>query len=176
MRRLYDLIVQNVDRLARVLTEENGKPLAEAKGEVFNGAEYLNWYAEETRRVYGETFPARPGGPASGCCASRSASSAAITPWNFPSSMSPARSRRRWRPAARWSLKPAEQTPLSALAVRGARPEAGLPAGRGQPRHHPRPGDRGAGVPGRTALVRKISFTGSTEVGKYLMRGRGGRR
>lgn len=170
MRKVYDLIVRNVERLARVLTEENGKPLAEARGEVLNGAEYLNWYAEETRRVYGEVIPSSSRRTRIWVLRQPVGVVAAITPWNFPSSMVTRKIAPALAAGCTVVLKPAEQTPLSALLIAEIIQEAGLP-----------PGvvnvvtTRDPAAVGReflsNRLVRKISFTGSTEVGKYLAQG-----
>ncbi len=170
MRKVYDLIVRNVERLARVLTEENGKPLAEARGEVLNGAEYLNWYAEETRRVYGEVIPSSSRRTRIWVLRQPVGVVAAITPWNFPSSMVTRKIAPALAAGCTVVLKPAEQTPLSALLIAEIIQEAGLP-----------PGvvnvvtTRDPAAVGReflsNQLVRKISFTGSTEVGKYLAQG-----
>ncbi|WP_375220856.1 NAD-dependent succinate-semialdehyde dehydrogenase [Symbiobacterium thermophilum] len=170
MRRLYDLIVQNVDRLARVLTEENGKPLAEAKGEVFNGAEYLNWYAEETRRIYGETIPSSSRRTRIWVLRQPVGVVGAITPWNFPSSMVTRKIAPALAAGCTVVLKPAEQTPLSALLIAELIHEAGLPAGVVNVVTTLDPAAVGQEFL-ENRLVRKISFTGSTEVGKHLMQG-----
>ena len=129
MRKVYDLIVRNVERLARVLTEENGKPLAEARGEVLNGAEYLNWYAEETRRVYGEVIPSSSRRTRIWVLRQPVGVVAAITPWNFPSSMVTRKIAPALAAGCTVVLKPAEQTPLSALLIAEIIQEAGLPPG-----------------------------------------------
>jgi len=170
MRKVYDGIMANVDRLARVLTEENGKPLAEAKGEIINGAEYLNWYAEEARRVYGEVIPGSSKRTRIWVLRQPVGVVAAITPWNFPSSMITRKIAPALAAGCTVVLKPAEQTPLSALLLGEIIEEAGLPAGVVNIITTKNP----AAVAQEfltNRLVRKISFTGSTEVGKYLMQG-----
>nr|PZN69797.1 MAG: succinate-semialdehyde dehydrogenase (NADP(+)) [Bacillota bacterium] len=170
MRKLYDLIVADVDRLARVLTEENGKPLTEARGEVLNGAEYLNWYAEETRRIYGETIPASSRKTRILVLRQPVGVVGAITPWNFPSSMVTRKLAPALAAGCTVVLKPAEQTPLSALLIAELIQEAGLPAGVVNVVTTLDPAAVGKEFL-ENRLVRKISFTGSTEVGKYLMQG-----
>jgi len=170
MRKVYDGIMQNVDRLARVLTEENGKPLPEAKAEVINGAEYLNWYAEETRRVYGEVIPASSRRTRIVVLRQPVGVVAAITPWNFPSSMITRKIAPALAAGCTVVLKPAEQTPLSALLLAEIIQEAGLPAGVVNIVTTRDPAAVGQEFL-ENRLVRKISFTGSTDVGKYLAQG-----
>lgn len=170
MRKVYDGIMKSLDRLARVLTEENGKPLAEAKGEIINGAEYLNWYAEEARRVYGEVIPSSSKRTRIWVLRQPVGVAAAITPWNFPSSMITRKIAPALAAGCTVVVKPAEQTPLSALLLGEIIAEAGLPAGVVNIITTKDP----AAVAQEfltNRLVRKISFTGSTEVGKYLMQG-----
>lgn len=170
MRKVYDGILANVDRLARVLTEEQGKPLAEAKGEIINGAEYLNWYAEEARRVYGETIPSSSPQTRIWVLRQPVGVVAAITPWNFPSSMITRKIAPALAAGCTVVIKPAEQTPLSALLLGEICQEAGLPPGVVNIITSSQPAAVGAEFLANR-LVRKISFTGSTEVGKYLMQG-----
>ena len=170
IRNIYQLILQNVDRLARLLTEEQGKPLVEAKVEVESGAEWLNWFADEARRVYGETIPASTPNNRIWVLRQPVGVVAAISPWNFPSSMI----MRKLGPALAAGctivIKPAEQTPLSALALADIFREAGVPAGVVNIITSADPA-----MVGRELLanrkVAKLSFTGSTEVGKYLVQG-----
>lgn len=170
LRRLYELIVEHADRLARILTDEQGKPLAEARGEVLNGAEYLLWYAEEARRIYGETIPAAS--PAARIWVLRQPVGVvgAITPWNFPSAMITRKIAPALAAGCTVVIKPAEQTPLSALALAELVQEAGLPAGAVNVLTTNQPAEIGAELLENQA-VRKISFTGSTAVGKRLMAG-----
>ena len=169
MRRWYDLIVAHTDDLALLMTLEQGKPLAEARGEVALGASYVEWFAEEAKRVYGDVIPS----PADrrfvvikqpiGVCVG-------ITPWNFPHAMITRKSAPAIAAGCTFVLKPAEQTPLSALAVAALAEEAGIPAGvfnivTGDAQDAPAIGNAMTSSP----IVRKLGFTGSTAVGKLLM-------
>ncbi len=168
LRRWYDLIIANLDDLARIMTREQGKPLAEAREEVRYGARYVEWYAEEAKRVYGETIPmARQGKrilvlrePVGVC--------AAITPWNFPSSMITRKAAPALAAGCPVVVKPAARTPFSALALARLADRAGIPPGV----FNVVTGPATEIGPELTAnpLVRKLSFTGSTAVGKLLMR------
>jgi succinate-semialdehyde dehydrogenase/glutarate-semialdehyde dehydrogenase len=168
LRRAHALVLERADELARALTLEGGKPLDEARGEVLWGAEYLLWYAEEIRRPWGEVLA--PNGPGQRLYAQRRPRGvvACITPWNFPSSMIT----RKLAPALAAGntvvLKPAEQTPLSAVLLVEILAEAGLPPGVvnlvcGEP------GPIGE-VLTSAPEVRQVSFTGSLEVGQLLLR------
>lgn len=170
MRSIYDAIVRNVDRLARILTEEQGKPLAEARAEVLNGADYILWYAEEARRIYGETIPASSKKTRIWVLRQPVGVVAAITPWNFPSSMISRKIAPALAAGCTIVIKPAEQTPLSALALAEVFQEAGLPPGVVNIITTKDPAAVGKEFL-ENRLVRKISFTGSTEVGKYLLQG-----
>ncbi|MGN7870662.1 NAD-dependent succinate-semialdehyde dehydrogenase [Paracoccus sp. 22332] len=168
LRRWFDLIIENADDLAQILTAEQGKSLAEAKGEIVSNAAYLEWFGEEAKRIYGEVIPA----PASdrriivlkqpiGVCA-------AITPWNFPNGMITRKAGPALAAGCPIIVKPASQTPLSALSLAVLAERAGIPAGVFQV------------VTGKASMigtafcknptVAKISFTGSTEVGRWLIR------
>jgi succinate-semialdehyde dehydrogenase/glutarate-semialdehyde dehydrogenase len=161
------LILNNADDLAALITAEGGKPLAEAKGETIYGASFVEWFAEEGKRTYGESIPS----PASttrllvvkqpiGVCA-------AITPWNFPLAMITRKVAPALAAGCTVVVKPAEATPLTALALAALAEQAGFPAGvfnvvTGQP----------AAIGGElcaSPIVRKLSFTGSTAVGRLLM-------
>ncbi|MFT8872050.1 MAG: NAD-dependent succinate-semialdehyde dehydrogenase [Sporolactobacillus sp.] len=165
MRKMADLVEDDADRLATIMTIEQGKPLAQAKGEVLAGAQSVRWYAEELRRLYGETVPG-PDGQLFLVQKEPIGVVAAITPWNFPSSMIT----RKLSPAIAAGntvvLKPSPETPLSALALVELFAEAGLPAGV----VNLVPGDAPAigSVLSASNVVRKIAFTGSTAVGKLL--------
>lgn len=167
LRRWFELMMENQDDLARIMTAEQGKPLAEAKGEIAYAASFLEWFAEEGKRAYGEVIPS----PAKdrrivvtrepvGVCA-------AITPWNFPSAMITRKAGPALAAGCVMVLKPAEQTPLSALALAVLADEAGVPAGV----FNVVTGDAVAigGVLTASPVVRKLTFTGSTEVGRLLM-------
>lgn len=169
MRRIHESIVRNADRLARLLSEEQGKPIAEAKGEVLLGAEYLLWYAEEGRRIYGEQIPSNS--PQSRVWVLRQPVGvvAAITPWNFPSAMITRKIAPALAAGCTVVVKPAEWTPLSALALGEILVEAGVPAGVVNIITTKDPAPVGQEFL-TNPLVRKLSFTGSTGVGKYLAR------
>ena len=168
LRRAHALVLERVDELARVLTLEGGKPLEEARGEVLWGAEFLLWYAEEARRPGGEILASNNPGQRLYVRRRPRGVVACITPWNFPSSMVT----RKVAPAVAGGntvvLKPAEQTPLSAVLLVEIFHEAGFPPGVvnlvcGEP-------ETIGAVLTSAAEVRQISFTGSVEVGKLLQR------
>ena len=170
LRRWFDLIIANADDLALLMTCEQGKPLAEAKGEIVYGASFVEWFAEEGKRIYGDVIPS----PAAdrrlvvlkqpiGVCA-------AITPWNFPSAMITRKVAPALAAGCTVVVKPAEQTPLSALALAELAQRAGFPPGvfnivTGSAAAAPVIGGELTSNP----IVRKLSFTGSTEIGRLLM-------
>jgi succinate-semialdehyde dehydrogenase/glutarate-semialdehyde dehydrogenase len=170
LRRWFDLILANADDLALLMTREQGKPLAEAKGEVIYAASFVEWFAEEAKRVYGDVVPS----PAAdkrlvvlkqpiGVCA-------AITPWNFPAAMITRKVAPALAAGCPVVVKPAEQTPLTALALAELAHQAGFPPGvfnvvTGSAAAAPIIGGELTANP----IVRKLSFTGSTEVGRLLM-------
>jgi len=167
LQRWFALINANADDLAQLITAEGGKPLAEAKGEVAYGASFVEWFAEEGKRAYGETIPATVADKrlvvikqAVGVCA-------AITPWNFPLAMITRKVAPALAAGCSVVVKPAEQTPLTALALAALAEEAGFPAGV----FNVLTGDPVAigGELTANPVVRKLSFTGSTEVGRLLM-------
>ena len=169
LMKWFHLLHQHADDLARIMTAEQGKPLAEAKGEVGYGASFLEWFAEEAKRVYGETVPTTDGNKrylvikqAMGVCA-------AITPWNFPIAMITRKVAPALAAGCPVVIKPAEQTPLSALAVAELAQRAGMPAG--VLNVITADGDNSIAV-GKVLcasdIVRHLSFTGSTEVGRIL--------
>jgi len=168
LRRWYELILANVDDLALILTTEQGKPLAEARGEIVSNAAYLEWFAEEAKRIDGDVIPgARPDQrivvlkqPVGVC--------AAITPWNFPNGMITRKVGPALAAGCTMVLKPAAQTPLSAFALAVLAERAGVPKGAfsvvtGEARPI---GEEFC----RNPKVAKITFTGSTGVGRWLMR------
>ena len=169
LRKWFDLMVANADELAAILTAEMGKPLPEAKGEILYAASYVEWYAEEAKRIYGETIPAPSNDKRMIVIKQPVGVVGTITPWNFPAAMIA----RKIAPALAVGCtvvsKPAEQTPLTAIALAVLAEEAGIPAGV----FNVIVGIDGPAI-GRelcgNAKVRKISFTGSTEVGRILMR------
>jgi succinate-semialdehyde dehydrogenase/glutarate-semialdehyde dehydrogenase len=167
LRRWFELMMENQEDLARLMTLEQGKPLAEARGEIAYAASFIEWFAEEARRVYGEVIPSplpdrrlivlkQP----VGVCA-------AITPWNFPAAMITRKVAPALAAGCTMVVKPAEQTPLSALALAWLGQQAGIPSGvlnivTGEP----------VAIGGELTSnpkVLKLSFTGSTEVGRLLM-------
>ncbi|WP_029059233.1 NAD-dependent succinate-semialdehyde dehydrogenase [Stappia stellulata] len=169
LRRLHDLMVAHADDLAMILTLEMGKPLAEAKGEVLYGASYVEWFAEEAKRIQGDIMPGHGRDKRILVIRQPVGTVAAITPWNFPNAMLA----RKLAPAlaAGCSLvaKPDARTPLSALALAALAEKAGVPKGLLSVLT-----TRDADMAGRvlcgSKAVRKISFTGSTDVGRLLMR------
>ena len=167
LKKWGELITENVDDLAKIMTIEQGKPLAEAKGEILMGASYIEFYAEEAKRVYGDVIPDPRPGKRIVIIKQPVGVVGAITPWNFPNSMITRKCAAAMAVGCTTVVKPASQTPFSALAVAVLAKEAGLPDGvfnviTGS-----------ASEIGKeltsNSLVRKISFTGSTEVGKILL-------
>ena len=168
LRRWYELILANQEDLAVLMTCEHGKPLAEARGEVAYGASFVEWFAEEGKRVYGETIPAPT--PDKRLIAIRQpvGVTAAITPWNFPIAMITRKVAPALAAGCTSVVKPAEATPLCALALAELAQRAGIPAGVLNIVTTARPAVVG-GVLTASPVVRKLSFTGSTPVGKRLM-------
>lgn len=171
LRRWFDLMIENQDDLARLMTIEQGKPLAEAKGEVLFAASFIDWYAEEGKRTYGEVVPTYNNDRRIVVLKQPIGVVAAITPWNFPSGMVTRKCAPALAAGCTVVLKPAEDTPLSALALAELAQQAGLPPGvlnvvTTGPDLVAEVGDELCQNP----TVKKISFTGSTAVGKHLMR------
>ena len=167
LRRWFDLMTEHQDALAAILTAEQGKPLSEAKGETAYGASYVEWYAEEAKRVYGDTIPALNAGQRITVIRQPVGVCAAITPWNFPNAMIARKAAPALAAGCTFIVRPASQTPLSALALAELAQRAGIPAGV----FNVITGDSRAigGVLTGDARVRKFSFTGSTETGRKLM-------
>ncbi|MBI3964823.1 MAG: NAD-dependent succinate-semialdehyde dehydrogenase [Chloroflexi bacterium] len=166
--RAWTLMVERTDRLARILTLENGKPLAESRGEVGAAASYLQWAAEEAKRIYGRTIPGNVENRRLMAIKQPVGVVAAITPWNFPSSMITRKAAPALAAGCTVVLRPASQTPYSAIELFKIFHEVGIPAGV----VNIITGKDSAGIGKELAtnpLVRKITFTGSTEVGKQLM-------
>ena len=167
LRRWFDLIMENQDDLAAIMTAEQGKPLAESRCEIVSAASFVEWFAEEGKRVYGDTIPmGQPGKriivlkePVGVC--------AAITPWNFPSGMIARKAAPALAAGCSIVVKPASRTPFSALALAYLADEAGIPAGVFNVITGPA-SEIGAELTGNP-VVRKLSFTGSTKIGKKLM-------
>ena len=163
----YDLMMEHQDDLGRLMTLEQGKPLAEAKGEIAYAASFLKWFAEEARRAYGDTIPAPKAGQRIVVIKQPIGVTAAITPWNFPSSMITRKAGAALAAGCTMVVKPASATPYSALALAELAERAGIPAGV----FNVITGSAGAISTALTdsPIVRKLSFTGSTEVGSKLM-------
>jgi succinate-semialdehyde dehydrogenase / glutarate-semialdehyde dehydrogenase len=170
LRKWFDLLMSNQDDLARIMTAEQGKPLAEAKGEVAYGASFVEWFAEEAKRLNGETLPQFDNNrrlmvikQAIGVCA-------AITPWNFPLAMITRKVAPALAAGCTVIIKPAELTPLTALAAAELAVRAGIPAGALNVLTADADQSIAIGkVLCESSVVRHLSFTGSTEVGRILM-------
>lgn len=169
LRRWFDLIMANQEDLARLMTAEQGKPLAESRGEIAYAASFIEWFAEEAKRAYGDIIPATQKGQRILVLKQPVGVVAAITPWNFPAAMITRKVGPALAAGCGIVVKPAAQTPLSALALAVLAEEAGLPAGLLS--IVPTSDARGVGAEMTgNPLVRKLSFTGSTEIGKLLYR------
>jgi len=171
LMRWFDLVMDAQEDLAQLMTAEQGKPLAEARGEVAYGASYIQWFAEEAKRVYGDVIPAASGDKRLVVIKQPVGVVAAITPWNFPNAMIARKIAPALAAGCAVVAKPAEDTPLSSLALVELAHQAGIPAGLINIVTASRPNAAAVGTAMTShALVRKISFTGSTAVGKILMR------
>jgi succinate-semialdehyde dehydrogenase / glutarate-semialdehyde dehydrogenase len=168
LRRWYELIVEHADELALLLTKEQGKPLAEAKGEILYGAGFVELFAEEAKRVYGETIPSHKADARIVIMKQPVGVVAAITPWNFPSAMITRKVAPALAVGCTVVVKPAEDTPLCALALAELAERAGLPKGVLNVVTAKNPVPVGKAMT-ENPLVRMVTFTGSTEVGKILM-------
>jgi succinate-semialdehyde dehydrogenase/glutarate-semialdehyde dehydrogenase len=168
VRRWGDLMLENQRDLALIMTREQGKPFAEAMGEVVYAASFLTWFAEEARRAYGDVIPSPR--PNTRIVVTREPVGVvgAITPWNFPLAMVTRKAGPALAAGCTMVLKPSEETPLSALALAALAQEAGIPAGVFNVVSGDAPAIGGALM--ASQAVRKISFTGSTRTGKLLMR------
>ncbi len=169
LRAWFDLVMANQKDLAVLMSTEQGKPLAESRGEIAYGASFLEWFAEEAKRVYGDTIPAPTADKRIVVLKQPIGVTAAITPWNFPNAMITRKCAPALAAGCTVVIKPADETPLSALALAELAERAGLPAGVFNVVTSARPEEVGAELTANP-LVRKVSFTGSTEVGKLLMR------
>lgn len=166
LRRLFDLMTARADDLAALLTREQGKPLAEARGEIAYAASFIEWFAEEAKRAYGEVIPSFAADRRLVTIRQPVGVTAAITPWNFPAAMITRKIGPALAAGCTVVVKPAEQTPLTALALGVLAEEAGVPPGvlniiTG-------PAAVIGGVLTASPVVRKLSFTGSTEIGALL--------
>jgi succinate-semialdehyde dehydrogenase/glutarate-semialdehyde dehydrogenase len=169
LMKWFALLQQHADDLARIMTAEQGKPLAEAKGEVAYGASFIEWFAEEARRVYGETIPTTDNNKRYLAIRQPIGVCVAITPWNFPIAMITRKVAPALAAGCPVVIKPAAQTPLSALAVAELAQRAGMPAGVLNIVTTSDSTSVGR-VMCESELVRHLSFTGSTEVGRILMK------
>jgi len=167
LRKLNDLMLANADDLAMIMTAEQGKPLAESKGEIAYAASFIEWFAEEGKRIYGDTIPQNAKGRRILVLKEPIGVFAAITPWNFPAAMITRKAGPGWAAGCTGVIRPASQTPFSALALAVLAERAGMP-----------PGVCNVLTGGSSAMggeltsnpmVRKLSFTGSTEVGAKLL-------
>lgn len=167
LRNWFDLIMKNQEALAQLMTAEQGKPLVESRGEIAYAASFIEWFGEEAKRVYGETIPSHGADKRLVVIKQPIGVCAAITPWNFPAAMITRKVGPALAAGCTIVLKPASQTPFSALALCQLAEEAGVPAGvfscvTGS----------ASGIGGELSsnpIVKKLSFTGSTEIGKLLM-------
>ncbi|SON55466.1 Succinate-semialdehyde dehydrogenase [NADP(+)] GabD [Hartmannibacter diazotrophicus] len=168
LKRWADLMMAHQDDLGRIMTAEQGKPLAEAKGEVAYGASFIEWFAEEARRVYGDTIPSPWGDKRIVTIKQPIGVVAAITPWNFPNAMLARKAGPALAAGCTMVCKPAAQTPYSMLAMAVLAEEAGLPPGV----LNVVTGDAATigGVMTSSEIVQKLTFTGSTQIGRLLMR------
>jgi succinate-semialdehyde dehydrogenase/glutarate-semialdehyde dehydrogenase len=168
MRRWFDLMLANVDDLAVIMTAEQGKPLAESKGEIAYAASFIEWFAEEGKRIYGDIIPGHQADKRIMVLRQPIGVVTAITPWNFPAAMITRKAAPALAAGCTFVVKPAPQTPYSALAMGELAQRAGIPAGV----FNVVTGDAVAigGEFTGNDKVRKVSFTGSTPVGKLLMR------
>ncbi|MDZ3995211.1 NADP-dependent succinate-semialdehyde dehydrogenase [Pseudomonas sp. Teo4] len=167
LRRWFELMMQNQEDLARLMTLEQGKPLVESRGEIAYAASFLEWFGEEAKRVYGDMIPGHQPDKRLMVIKQPIGVTAAITPWNFPSAMITRKAGPALAAGCTMVLKPASQTPYSALALAELAERAGIPKGvlsvvtgsagevGGELTHNP--------------IVRKLTFTGSTEIGRQLM-------
>lgn len=167
LRRWFDLMVANADDLALIMTTEQGKPLAEAKGEILYAASFIEWFAEEAKRIYGEIIPSPVAANRLSVTRQPVGVTAAITPWNFPAAMITRKAAPALAAGCAMVLRPADLTPLTALALGELSLQAGVPPGvlqivTGNSRVI-------GAVLTSSPVIRKLSFTGSTEVGRVLM-------
>ena len=167
LRNLYDLMHRHIDDLALIMTAEQGKPISEAKGEINYAAGFIEWFSEEAKRIYGDIIPRNLDGRRLLVEKAPIGVFAAITPWNFPSAMITRKAGPGWAVGCTGVIKPASQTPFSALALGVLAERAGLPAGV----CNIVTGSAGAigGELTGNPKVRKLSFTGSTEIGAMLL-------
>ncbi len=167
LRKWFDLMIENAEDLATIMTAEQGKPLAESKGEIVYAASFIEWFAEEGKRIYGDTIPQHGTDKRIIVIKEPIGVVAAITPWNFPSAMITRKAGPALAAGCPIVVKPASETPYSALALAELAERAGIPAGV----FNVVTGKASAigGEMTSNPIVRKVTFTGSTEIGKILM-------
>lgn len=168
LKRWHDLMVEHAEDLGLLMTREQGKPVPEARGEVLYGASFVEWFAEEGRRAYGEVIPQHQADKRLLVLRQPVGAAAAITPWNFPNAMITRKAAPALAAGCTFIVKPAGETPLSALALAELAERAGIPPGVFNVVTTNRSADVGEVLTTDTR-VRKFSFTGSTEVGKRLL-------
>ena len=169
LRKWHDLQLKHLEDLAKILTTEQGKPISEARGEIIYGASFIEWFAEEAKRIYGDILAGPTPGSQIVTIKQPIGAVAAITPWNFPNAMITRKVAPALAAGCTVVIKPAEETPLSALALAVLAEEAGFPPGVINVITTNQPSEVGKELTSNP-MVRKISFTGSTEIGKLLMR------
>ncbi|QOL82292.1 NAD-dependent succinate-semialdehyde dehydrogenase [Pseudooceanicola spongiae] len=169
MRKWYDLMMENQDDLGTILTAEQGKPLAEAKGEIAYGASFIEFFAEEAKRIYGETIPGHQRDKRITVIKQPIGVAASITPWNFPNAMITRKAAPALAAGCAFVGRPAKETPLSALVMGVLAERAGIPKGVFSILTSSRASDAGKEFC-ENPKVRKITFTGSTEVGRILLK------
>ena len=167
LRKLFDLMLANTEDLAVIMTAEQGKPLAESRGEIAYAAGFIEWFAEEGKRVYGDTIPQHLKGRRIIVQKEPVGVFAAITPWNFPAAMITRKTGPGWAAGCTGVIRPASQTPFSALALAVLAERAGMPPGVCNVITGPS-GEVGKELTSNP-MVRKLTFTGSTEVGAKLI-------
>ena len=169
LRRWYDLMMENADDLAIILTAEQGKPLAEAKGEIGYGASFIEFFAEEAKRIYGETIPGHQPDKRITVIKQPIGVAASITPWNFPNAMITRKAAPALAAGCAFVARPAKETPLSALVMGVLADRAGIPKGV----LSIIPSTKSSAIGKEfceNPIVRKLTFTGSTEIGRILLR------
>ena len=169
LRKWYDLMIENADDLGMILTAEMGKPFAEAKGEIMYGASFIEWFSEEAKRIYGETIPGHQEDKRIMVLKQPVGVVTSITPWNFPNAMIARKVAPALAVGCTFVAKPAEDTPLSALAMAVLAERAGVPAGVFSVVTTNRSAEIGKEFTSNPK-VRKLTFTGSTQVGRILLR------
>jgi succinate-semialdehyde dehydrogenase/glutarate-semialdehyde dehydrogenase len=169
LRKWFDLLMANQEDLAIIMTAEQGKPLAEARGEVAYGASFVEWFAEEAKRVYGETIPGHMADKRITVIKQPIGVAAGITPWNFPNAMIARKVAPALAAGCSFVIRPASLTPLSALAMAKLAQEAGVPKGLFSVVTSTSASEVGKEFC-ENPIVRKLTFTGSTEVGRILLR------